>query len=128
MDKEMKALLQAAAVTGRLPIVRLELRSSKDRELISTALRDVWMTGPDDGMALVKARAARIAEAAQAGLVQVTYHLLVTLRRDYALYEELRQMTEEGAKRPDFLFDIPHIKRGAVVLTDAGRRALAQAE
>lgn len=37
-------------------------------------------------------------------------------------------MTEEGAKRPDFLFDIPHIKRGAVVLTDAGRRALAQAE
>ena len=78
--------------------------------------------------------AARIAEAAQAGLVQVTYHLLVTLRRDYALYEEsglfaqLRQMTEEGAKRPDFLFDIPHIKRGAVVLTDAGRRALAQAE
>ena len=134
MDKEMKALLQAAAVTGRLPIVRFELRSSKDRELISTALRDVWMTGPDDGMALVKARAARIAEAAQAGLVQVTYHLLVTLRRDYALYEEsglfaqLRQMTEEGAKRPDFLFDIPHIKRGAVVLTDAGRRALAQAE
>ena len=68
MDKEMKALLQAAAVTGRLPIVRFELRSSKDRELISTALRDVWMTGPDDGMALVKARAARIAEAAQAGL------------------------------------------------------------
>ena len=45
MDKEMKALLQAAAVTGRLPIVRFELRSSKDRELISTALRDVWMTG-----------------------------------------------------------------------------------
>ena len=134
MDQEMKALLQAAAVTGRLPIVRFELRSSKDRELISTALRDVWMTGPDDGMALVKARAARIAEAAQAGLVQVTYHLPVTLRRDYALYEEsglfaqLRQMTEEGAKRPDFLFDIPHIKRGAVVLTDAGRRALAQAE
>ena len=121
-------------MTGRLPIVRFELRSSKDRELISTALRDVWMTGPDDGMALVKARAAWIAEAAQAGLVQVTYHLPVTLRRDYALYEEsglfaqLRQMTEEGAKRPDFLFDIPHIKRGAVVLTDAGRQALAQAE
>ena len=49
MDKEMKALLQAAAVTGRLPIVRFELRSSKDRELISTALRDVWMTGPRQG-------------------------------------------------------------------------------
>ena len=66
--------------------------------------------------------------------MQVTYHLPVTLRRDYALYEEsglfaqLRQMAEEGAKRPDFLFDIPHIKRGAVVLTDAGRRARAQAE
>ena len=44
------------------------------------------------------------------------------------LFAQLRQMTEEGAKRPDFLFDIPHIKRGAVVLTDAGRRALAQAE
>ena len=44
------------------------------------------------------------------------------------LFAQLRQMTEEGAKRPDFLFDIPHIKRGAVVLTDAGRQALAQAE
>ena len=60
----------------RYPIVRLELRSSKERSLISTALN--------------------------------------------------HQLVEQGKKNPDYLFDIPYIKRGQVMLTEMGKSYVAQ--
>ena len=89
------------------------------------------MTGPDDTMETVKARAALIREAEENGLVRADYALPVTARSHYAVYLESRlyadlcQMVEEGKSRPGFLFDIPYIKRGVLTLTAKGRRLLA---
>ena len=90
----------------RYPIVRLELRSSKERSLISTALNHVHL--------------------------KISYKVFITVQSDYAIYEVsdifllLHQLVEQGKKNPDYLFDIPYIKRGQVMLTEMGKSYVAQ--
>ena len=129
MREEMKQLLQTAA-RGPIPLVRFELRSTKEKALRSTALPHVWMTDERDSMELVKARGACIAQAEAEGWLRLDYALPVTLSRDYAvyvyssLYASFCHMVEEGAKRPGFLFDTPYLKRGVAILMPKGRQAL----
>ena len=54
------------------------------------------------------------------------------IQSDYAIYEVsdifllLHQLVEQGKKNPDYLFDIPYIKRGQVMLTEMGKSYVAQ--
>ena len=125
---DITACLKRLAYRRRLVLVRFELRSSKESSLISTALNHVWMDRPDATMDEVKAFSAGLEACEQAGLVRIRYGLPVTLQADYAVFQQSRlyadfcDMVSAGSQQPGFLFDIPYMKRGAAVLTSAGRR------
>lgn len=129
MCEEFRPLL-AAAQDGPLPIVRFELRSSREKEWLSIALNHVWMTDREDSMETVKIRAAQIRAAEEQGLIRVDFALPVTARSHYAvylesaLYADFCRMVEEGKRRPGYLFDTPYMKRGAVTLTAKGRERI----
>ena len=122
-------LLQEIAQSRRYPVVRFELRSSKDRSLRSTALSHVRLQTPDEGLEEIKVRGAALQELEQAGLIVIDYSLPVTLTSDYAVYQEsaafqlLQKTVEEGKKHPDFLFDQAVIRRGMARITSRGRKA-----
>ena len=125
-----KALLLQIAQNSRCPIVRLELRNSQERSLISTALNHVYLQTPADTMEQVKQRSAVLQTLCDKGLIAFDYKVFITIKSDYTIYYEsdifalLTQLVEEGKQKPDYLFDIPYIKRGKIVLTDLGRQAL----
>lgn len=128
---DITACLNRLAYCRRLALVRFVLRSSKESSLISTALNHVWMDRPEATMDEVKAFSAALEACEQAGLVRIRYGLPVTLQADYAVFQQSRlyadfcDMVSAGSQRPGFLFDIPYMKRGAAVLTSAGRRYIA---
>ena len=78
-------------------------------------------------MEQAKQRAKQLEHLQAQGLVCLDYKIFVTVKSDYRVYERssifhlLSDMVMEGKHRPGFLFDIPYIKRGMAVLTDAGR-------
>ncbi|HIW73382.1 MAG TPA: hypothetical protein H9684_03590 [Firmicutes bacterium] len=129
---EDRALLGSVAGARRYPLVRLELRSSRERELRSTALNHVRLERPDEGMEALRARGEALARLEEAGLIRLDYRPAVTVAADYAVYREsdvyhrLCELVAEGKTRPGFLFDTPHIRRGRAVLTARGRRLLAR--
>ena len=116
----------------RYPIVRLELRSSKERSLISTALNHVHLETKYDSMEIVKQRASVLQSLCEKGFIKISYKVFITVQSDYAIYEVsdifllLHQLVEQGKKNPDYLFDIPYIKRGQVMLTEMGKSYVAQ--
>ena len=116
----------------RYPIVRLELRSSKERSLISTALNHVHLETKYDSMEIVKQRASVLQSLCEKGFIKLSYKVFITVQSDYAIYEVsdifllLHQLVEQGKKNPDYLFDIPYIKRGQVMLTEMGKSYVAQ--
>ena len=129
LSLQEKTLLREIADTKRYTVVRLELRSTKEDSLRSTALAHVHMQHPEESMEEVKATGALIASLESKGLVRTDYERFATLASDYAVYadslvfRQLCQLVEEGKKRQGFLFDTPYIKRGQVFLTPAGKRA-----
>ncbi|MBC8586408.1 hypothetical protein [Youxingia wuxianensis] len=126
LTAQEKQLLFSIYGKKRFSIVRFELRSSKEKDLISTALNHVHLESREDTMETVKALGAKLAALQEKGLIFISYSLAVTARSDYALYYEsqlYRQfcaLTEQGKQRPEFLFDTPYIKRGLVTLTPKG--------
>lgn len=127
---EERELLTTIAGVKRYPLVRLELWSSRERELRSTALNHVRLEHAEEPMAIVKRRGETLARLEQEGLILLDYRPAVTVAADYAVYKEsavyrqLCELVEEGKNRPGFLFDTPHIRRGRAVLTAKGRLAL----
>lgn len=122
--------LRRVSVMPRFPLVRYELRSSRERSLSSIALNHVFLKRPTDTMEQVKERAAVIQGLEEKGLVSLDYHLFVTVRSDYRVYEESRIFSElcdlvmEAKYRPGYLFDTAYVKRGMATLTPAGRAVL----
>ena len=125
-------LIFQIANSTRYPIVRLELRSSKERSLISTALNHVHLETKHDSMEVVKQRASVLQSLCEKGFIEISYKVFITVQSDYAIYGVsdifllLHQLVEQGKKNPDYLFDIPYIKRGQVILTDMGKSYVAQ--
>lgn len=125
-------LIFQIANSTRYPIVRLELRSSKERSLISTALNHVHLETKHDSMEVVKQRAFILQSLCEKGFIEISYKVFITVQSDYAIYEVsdifllLHQLVEQGKKNPDYLFDIPYIKRGQVMLTEMGKSYVAQ--
>lgn len=126
LTEEDSQMLKEIAEVKRFPIVRFELRSSKDESLRSIALPNVRITKPDDTMELVRERGDALQRLKNDGCVILDFHPAAVVAADYAVYKEsalyaqLCEAAEEGKKRPDFLFDIPWIKKGRAVLTEKG--------
>lgn len=123
-------LLRKISLVRQLPLVRLELRSSKEKSLISTALNHVLLINADDTMEEIKNRSQLLTRLAEQKLITLDYNLAVTVKSDYELYynsgvySSLCQLVEEGKERPGFLFDTPYIKKGRAVITPFGKRCL----
>lgn len=132
LTPDEKNLFFQIANSTRYPVVRLELRSSKERSFISTALNHVHLETKHDSMEVVKQRAAILQSLCDKGLIEISYKVFITIKSDYEMYYVsnifalLNQLVEEGKKNPDYLFDIPYIKRGQVMLTEMGRSYIAQ--
>ena len=86
----------------RYPIVRLELRSSKERSLISTALNHVHLETKQDSMEVVKQRASILQSLCEKGFIEISYKVFITVQSDYAIYDgsdiflSLHQLVEQG--------------------------------
>lgn len=134
LSPEQKALIADVKNCRRYCVARFELRSSRESDLISTALDFVRIKDIHDTMEAVKSRGALLREMCEEGLIQVCFHLPVSARSDYQIYydsdlfAQLRKLVEEGRGRPGFLFDTAAVKRGVVTVTQKGRAAYLAAE
>lgn len=130
ISKEEKQALRVIQNSKRFPIVRFELHSTKEKELVSTALNYVRITDAQDSMETVKARAAILQSLQEKKLIKINYSLKAWVASDFKiyyaskLYEMLCHMVMEGQNNPKFLFDMPYMKRGMVTLTKAGSAAV----
>lgn len=128
-DKEL-VLLWEIKLRNSVPVVRFELRSSVERELVSVALSNVLLTTQEDTMETVKETGAMLQALEDQGLIRIDYHLAVTVKSDYdnfgesSLYQYFCKTVEESRSNPKFLFDTPYLKRGRVTLTAKGERIL----
>lgn len=125
-------ILNLLCQNKHLPIVRFELRSSRDPGLCSYALQYVYLTEQDASMEEVRKTAAVLQDMEEKGLIHCNFRLGVTTKREYEIYEKsdlyqyFGQIVEQSKENPTFLFDTPRLKRGSVTLTKQGREAASQ--
>lgn len=130
ITKEERELLQQIQAAPRYPVCRFELRSSREEDLISTALDAVHLTDVDESMESVKARAALLKSLEEKGLLVLFYDLKTFVKSDYqpyhnsAIFHQLHQLAQEGGKREGYLFDYAFVKKGMAVLTVRGKYAV----
>ena len=116
----------------RYPIVRLELHSSENEEVVSVALNYVRITDPEDSMETVKVRSAALKSLMEKGLVFIDYTVLVWVSGDYdvyyksKIYELLCHTVMESAKQPGAVFNLPYMRKGYAILTVKGAKTVKQ--
>lgn len=132
LSADQRALIASIKDCKRYTVVRLELRSSRESTLISTALNFVHIDDIHETMQTVKDRSALIREMSKAGLIRVCFYLPVSARSDYQVYydsdlfAQLSELVKEGLNKPGFLFDTAAIKRGVLTVTQKGRQAFLE--
>lgn len=130
ITEQEKKILEQIKQTRRYPVCRFELRSSKEEDLVSTALNSVHLTDEHESMESVKARAALLKSLEEKGLIVINYSLKTFIKGDYLcyhhsdIYHELEQLVQEGGKREGYLFDYSFVKKGQAVLTVKGEYAV----
>ncbi len=130
ITEQEKKILEQIKQTRRYPVCRFELRSSKEEDLVSTALDSVHLTDEHESMESVKARAALLKSLEEKGLIVINYSLKTFIKGDYLcyhhsdIYHELEQLVQEGGKREGYLFDYSFVKKGQAVLTVKGEYAV----
>ena len=112
----------------RHPIRKTGVKKLKGTFLIiSTALNHVHLETKYDSMEIVKQRASVLQSLCEKGFIKISYKVFITVQSDYAMYEvsdiflSLHQLVEQGKTNPHYLFDIPYIKPGQVMLTENGQ-------
>ncbi|GEM_PF-627626 len=131
LTEDEKKILTEIRNEKRYPIVRLEVHSSEEEELVNTALNYVRITDPDDSMELVKARGAALKSLMEQGLVFIDYTVQIWVSGDYdvyyksKIYELLCHTVMESAKRPGTLFNLPYMRKGYADLTLRGEKTAA---
>lgn len=114
----------------RYPVARFELRSSREDDLISTALNHVCLKSEKDSMETVKAKASLLSKLEEKGLIEISYNLRCFIKSDYSMYHHsdlfalLCNTVEEGKKKENFLFDYAFLKKGIITLTLKGEYAV----
>ena len=126
LTEDEKKILLEMQNEKRYPIVRLELHSSQEDELVNTALNYVRITDETDSMELVKARGVALQSLMEKGLVFIDYTIRVWVADDYTIYyksniyELLCNSVLENSKQPDTIFDMPYLRKGYANLTARG--------
>ena len=77
LSPDEKNFIFQIANSIRYPIVRLELRSSKERSLISTALNHVHLETKQDSMEVVKQRASILQSLCEKGFIEILLFNLI---------------------------------------------------
>ena len=130
LTRREKQTLVELSQAARYPIVRFELHSSEEEELLSVALDAVRITETDDSMEFVKERGAALRHLADLGLVVLDYDVSVWGQGDYDvyyrsnLYELFCHTAMEAAQKPGFLFNLAVLRKGRARLTRTGVDAL----
>jgi len=126
LTEDEKKILLEMQNEKRYPIVRLELHSSQEDELVNTALNYVRITDETDSMELVKARGIALQSLMEKGLVFIDYTIRVWVVGDYTIYykskiyELLCNTVLESSKHPGTIFDMPYLRKGYANLTARG--------
>jgi len=126
LTEDEKKILLEMQNEKRYPIVRLELHSSQEDELVNTALNYVRITDETDSMELVKARGIALQSLMEKGLVFIDYTIRVWVVGDYTIYykskiyELLCNTVLESSKQPGTIFDMPYLRKGYANLTARG--------
>ncbi len=126
-----KELLKEIRDEDRFPIVRLELHSSEEEELVNIALNYARITDPQDSMETVRARGEALRGLMEKGLVFIDYTVRIWVSGDYDvyyrsnIYELLCHTVMEGAKQPGALFNLPYLRKGYASLTRRGEKTAA---
>lgn len=132
LTEDEKRMLAEIGREKRFPVVRLELHSSGEKELVSVALNYVRIIDPEDSMETVKRRGAALKSLMEQGLVFLDYTVRVWVSGDYdayyksKIYELLCHTVMEGAKRPGALFNLPYLRKGYASFTRRGEKIAEQ--
>lgn len=125
----LQEVLQMVCAEDSCPIVRFELTSSRNEEILSVALDRVLIDRVDDTMERVKQRAEALTLLEQNGYLLVSYGAVMEqedaydISRESALYEYFQGVVAEARSRADFAFDTGRMQRGVVLLTEKGKQA-----
>ncbi len=125
-----KQMLLELRQSRRYPVARLELHSSREEELVSTALDFVRITESEDSMELVKQRGEALKGLVEKGLAWVDFESRVWVCGDHTvyyrsqIYQLLCQTAMEAQALPDCLFDIPALRKGYMGVTGKGKKIL----
>ena len=114
---------------GRFPVARFELHNDAEKELVMTALDNIYMIAPEDEMDLVKARGDVLRNLEEQGLISIDFDSPVWVAGDHQIYYkskiyELLCHTALEASRAieGCLFNWPVLRKGYAELTPRGRK------
>lgn len=114
---------------GRFPLARFELHNDAEEELVITALDNVYLTSPEDGMELVKARGAALRDLEEHGFISIDFDSPVWVAGDHQiyykskLYELLCHTALEASRTVEgCLFNLPVLRKGYAERTPRGRK------
>ena len=126
LSAEEAAFVKTLSASSIFEVVRFVIRSSKSAHFESIALAPVHLKSENDSMEDVKEIAATLQYLQEQGVIDIDYNMLVE-NSDYVMYQNsdiytyFLETVEESKAQPNFIFDIPHMERGRITLTDLGR-------
>jgi len=129
LTAEEMVFLARLAGTFALEVASFGMKSSKSSHIAAIALAPVHLSDRQEGMAEVKKTAAMLQALCDCGVIDIDYDRPVpgsdySLYKGSAVYASLVSLIAEGKGREGFLFDLPHMDCGSIVLTELGRTVL----
>lgn len=133
LTEREKAILRELAQMAFLPVARFLLKSSRSEHLQAVAMAPVYIGEGADTLASVRDAAEALDSLCAQGLLTIDYELALSqfdeaVYRDSPAYAEFSQIVSEGAKNPDFLFDVASIDFGSAALTLTGQETIETLE
>ena len=126
---EMQEELLLCMRGARFPMARFELHNDAEKELVMTALDNVYMEHPEEEMGLVKKRGEALRGLEERGLISIDFDAPVWLAGDHIvyykskIYELLCHTALEASRTVEgCLFNLPVLRKGYAELTPRGRQ------
>ena len=84
MQEELLLCMRGA----RFPMARFELHNDAEKELVMTALDNVYMEHPEEEMGLVKKRGEALRGLEERGLISIDFDAPVWVAGDHIVYDK----------------------------------------
>lgn len=125
---EAKVLLELAQYQN-LPVCRYLISSSKNEDVIFSALSRVYLSGCEESLDEVKYKGKVLAVLESKGLIEIDYEMPLQgydydAYKNSAVFQYLKETIHEGMHRGGFLCDRAGIDYGSMVLTSLGEMAV----